>query len=184
MWKLMRLALLVWSAAFLAVGCTGLRKSKKAAGTGDDQPVLIGMIEMINPEQNYVLIRAERVHALPAGAELIAIDASGKQARLALTPERKGVHLTADIKEGSPKVLNLVIYQPKGSRSTAVAPAVAAQTPPLTATTAEPTPTPMPMPVPAVGHPEAMKIDPIPLEPAPPSLPKPVPASPAAPSPR
>ncbi|MFM7604543.1 MAG: hypothetical protein ACKO8Z_05020, partial [Prosthecobacter sp.] len=53
------------------------------------QAVLIGSIEMVNPEQNYVLIHCDSRPMLNAGVELIALDASGQQSKLLVTPERK-----------------------------------------------------------------------------------------------
>jgi hypothetical protein len=96
-------------ATFLAVGCASKKKEKKPGPTG--QATLIGMIEMVNPEQNYVLIRCEPMPALEAGVELIALSSSGARSKLVLSPERKGHYLTADIKEGQPQVTNLVLVQ-------------------------------------------------------------------------
>lgn len=72
---------------------------------------LIGVVEMVNPEQNYVLIRSDQKLLLSAGAELIALDATGTEAKLKLTPERKGRYFTADIIQGNPQVANLVIQK-------------------------------------------------------------------------
>jgi Bacterial protein of unknown function (DUF899) len=46
--SLLRTLLLL--ASILAIGCASMRKAKTAKAA-DDKPVLIGMIEMINPEQ-------------------------------------------------------------------------------------------------------------------------------------
>lgn len=91
----------------LLVPCCATKKKKGKEKTG---PVtLIGMIEMVNPEQNYVLIRCELMPNLSAGSELTAVSADGKKAKLILSPERKGHYLTADIKEGLPTVNSLVL---------------------------------------------------------------------------
>lgn len=74
---------------------------------------LIGVIELVNPEQNYVLINCEQRHNLPAGTEIISQNADGTKAKLKVTPERKGNYITADIKEGVPQVRDLVLYQTK-----------------------------------------------------------------------
>lgn len=79
----------------------------KAAG----QSTLIGMIEMVNPEQDYVLIRCDQVLSLNAGTEVTALRSDGRKSKLVLTPERKGYYLTADIKEGQPAVSDLVLIQ-------------------------------------------------------------------------
>ncbi|MDZ4288114.1 MAG: hypothetical protein U0984_09150 [Prosthecobacter sp.] len=105
----------------LLAGCDVLKWGKKKPPNPKPEPAaptgsmtLIGIVEMVNPEQNYVLIRCEQATSLAPGTELIALDATGAQSKLALTPERKGLYLTADIKGGSPKVTNLVM-QPKGT---------------------------------------------------------------------
>jgi hypothetical protein len=101
--------LLLLSVLTLAVSCTSKKMEKKIEPTG--RATLIGMIEMVNPEQNYVLIRCEPMPALAPGTELIALSANGEKSKLVLTPERKGYYITADIKEGNPGVTNLVLHQ-------------------------------------------------------------------------
>ncbi len=108
--------LLLLCALSFVTGCAS-KKEKKPEPTG--RATLIGMIEMVNPEQNYVLIRCEPMPSLAAGTELIAISASGEKSKLVLTPERKGYYITADIKEGTPGVSNLVLHQ---HSATALAP--------------------------------------------------------------
>lgn len=99
----------------LATSCASLRSDKsKAKPAADPSPpteILVGMIELINPEQDFVLIRCEVVPSLPAGAELTALAADGSVSRLVLAPERKGRHLTADIREGRPQLRQLVVYR-------------------------------------------------------------------------
>lgn len=90
-------------------GCASKKKKPEPSGTG--QATLIGMIEMVNPEQNYVLIRCEPMPNLQPGTELIALSATGERCKLVLTPEKKGYYVTADIKEGNPGVTNLVLLQ-------------------------------------------------------------------------
>ncbi len=90
----------------LITGCA-TKKKKTAEPTG--QATLIGMIEMVNPEQNYVLIRCEQMPNLGTGTELISVSADGKKTKLRLSPERKGHYITADIKEGRPTINSLVL---------------------------------------------------------------------------
>ena len=82
---------------------------KKTNRTGKAK--LVGTIEMVNPEQNYVLINCAQRLNLPAGTEIVAQGADGTKATLKVTPERKGNYITADITEGEPKVQDLVLYQ-------------------------------------------------------------------------
>jgi hypothetical protein len=84
---------------------------KKNNRTGEAK--LIGTIELVNPEQNYVLINCEQRLNIPAGTEIVSQNADGTKAKLKVTPERKGNYITADIKEGLPQVRDLVLYQIK-----------------------------------------------------------------------
>lgn len=103
---------------FLVLGvllpsCSIFKKKPEPAPAGP-KTILIGTIDMVNPEQNYVLIRCDQPLKLPAGTELVGVDAAGGESRLKLTPERKGRYLTADIKEGQPQVSHFVIYRSSG----------------------------------------------------------------------
>jgi hypothetical protein len=102
----MKSLILLLIAPLLLISCAS-KKKVKPEPTG--QSTLIGIIEMVNPEQNYVLIRCEQMPSITAGTELSALSSDGKKTKLLLTPERKGHYLTADIKEGSPEVSNLVL---------------------------------------------------------------------------
>ncbi len=119
-----------WIAFFTAcilVACASKPKPEpKAAG----QSTLIGMVEMVNPEQNYVLIRCDQVLSLESGTEVTALRADGRKAKLVLTPERKGYYLTADIKEGQPAVSDLVLIQ-TGSLPSSTATATVPAAPPV-----------------------------------------------------
>lgn len=81
--------------------------------SADGPTYLIGIIEMVNPEQKFVLIKTEGRMAIPIGQELTALDATGALSKLVVSPERKANYLTADIREGNPRVTNLVTYRPK-----------------------------------------------------------------------
>ena len=72
---------------------------------------VIGVIELVNPEQNYVLINCEQRVDIPAGTEIISQGIHGSDAKLKVTPERKGNYITADITQGMPQLRDLVVYQ-------------------------------------------------------------------------
>jgi hypothetical protein len=74
---------------------------------------VIGVVEMVNPEQNYVLINCEQRVDIPPGTEIISLGVNGSDAKLRVTPERKGNYITADITQGTPQVRDLVVYQVK-----------------------------------------------------------------------
>lgn len=105
----MKSLILMLIAFLLLINCAAKQKVKPEP-TG--KSILIGIIEMVNPEQNYVLIRCEQMPSISAGTELSALSSDGKKTKLILTPERKGHYLTADIKEGVPEVRNLVLLSP------------------------------------------------------------------------
>ncbi|MES2594421.1 MAG: hypothetical protein V4662_03745 [Verrucomicrobiota bacterium] len=90
---------------------TGCKSKPKPKAEPTGQATLIGIIEMVNPEQNYVLIRCEPMPSISPGTELIALSSTGTKSKLVLTPEKKGYYVTADIKEGRPEVHHLVLLQ-------------------------------------------------------------------------
>ncbi len=85
----------------------------------DGPGYLVGIVEFVNPDQRFVLIKTQGAALVPSGASLTALDATGALSEIVVSPERKGAHLTADIKSGNPRAGNLVVYQPekKGSGS-------------------------------------------------------------------
>jgi hypothetical protein len=167
----MRLLLSLLSLSLLLSSCAS---KKKPQPTG--QATLIGMIEMVNPEQNYVLIRCDQPFNIKPGTELTALGSDGKKAKLMLTPERKGHYLTADIKEGQPLVSNLVLI-PNGSlpaatpAATPAAPAPAPVTPPPTSPSTLTLPTlpdiPLDLPLPTTERPTSVPTAPLPATPEP-----------------
>jgi hypothetical protein len=80
----------------------------------DGPTYVVGIIEFVNPEQKFVLIKAQPGIAMPPGHRLIALDATGALSELIISKERKASHITADIHSGNPRVGNLVAYMPKG----------------------------------------------------------------------
>lgn len=86
-----------------------LAKNDKRVG----EAKVIGVIELVNPEQNYVLINCEQRLNIPAGTEILAQNPDGSKAKLKVSPERKGNYITADITEGTPQLRDIVLYQVK-----------------------------------------------------------------------
>ena len=116
----------------LAASCASLRGKAgpaPAATRAEPENQLVGLIEMVNPEQEFVLIRCEVVPVLPREAELTTLGADGSEASLVLTPERKGRHLTADIRSGRPQVNQFVFYRAGSAPETAPEPPPAAPPP-------------------------------------------------------
>lgn len=100
-------------------GCSAIagkwmgKRIAKKLGNRTGQAKVVGVIEMVNPEQSYVLINCEQRLNLPAGTEIVAQNADGTKATLKVTPEHKGNYITADIKDGMPRVSDIVLYQLK-----------------------------------------------------------------------
>ena len=94
------LALLV---TFAGSGCGLLRRKKKPQPKGEEiARVVIGRVEMVNPEAKFALIHTFFRTALPAGAVLVSANDLGDTAQMKLSPEHKGIFLTADITSGEP----------------------------------------------------------------------------------
>ncbi len=158
-----------------------LKKSSEDKRVGEAK--VIGVIELVNPEQNYVLINCEHRVDIPAGTEIISQGTNGTDAKLRVTPERKGNYITADITQGTPQLRDLVLYQikrdapPPPTTTTAsgaivpLAPVMKADViPPLDAPfqpMAPVQPSYVPAPAPAQAAPPPMRQ--APLAPAPPS---------------
>ncbi|MGV3660106.1 MAG: hypothetical protein ACO1TE_07970 [Prosthecobacter sp.] len=99
-------------------GCTwamskaaGLFSKKPARDNKKGEVRVVGVVEMVNPEQNYVLISCQHRMNLAAGTEIFAQNADGTRVKLKVTPERKANYITADIKEGLPQVKDPVLQQ-------------------------------------------------------------------------
>lgn len=156
--------------AGMALASCGLLKKKgpemvKGTENAAGGPTyLIGLVEMVNPEQKFVLIRTETKTTIPAGHLLTAIDATGARSTLKVSPENKQNFLTADITEGVPRIGNLVIYRP-GQQGLAVAKPDGQPASPSTVTPAGQTGTVN------AANPAGAASSPIPLQPLPPAPP-------------
>jgi len=84
---------------------------KKAEDSNATKQQAIGVIEMVNPEQRFVLIRTPADILIPAGTELYSTNAQGEAVKLKVTPEHKGSFLAADITLGNPQRQDVVMYQ-------------------------------------------------------------------------
>lgn len=132
-------------------------KDKAADSSADEKakkdPVAVGIVEFVNPEQKFVLIKMQSRQPMPSGQILTALDATGSLSELSVSPERKGTHLSADIKSGFPRAGNLVIYRPAPDSSAGT---TSSQLLPLS---------PTPVPVPTGAHVEWRDGQPPPIQP-------------------
>lgn len=150
----MRLLLFLSTLMLMACTLSGCGLFKKKKETVPETLRVIGRVEMVNPEQNYVLVRMDAVQTFAAGSLLVAQDAGGREAKLKVSPERKGRFLTADIVEGQPQVGNVVIWRRADgpvvpAAATAAAPGAAA----VPGTGNAPAMAPIPLEPPATGMP-------------------------------
>lgn len=124
----------------LLASCSALKNDgpelvKGTENSPEGPTYLIGLVDLVNPDQQFVLIRTEGAVKIPPGDQIITLDATGAQAKLKVTPEKKQNFLTADIIEGRPRVGNLVIHRP-GQQAAKPAPPVPPAPEPASATTA------------------------------------------------
>lgn len=87
------------------------KKKKPEAVKIEDTPHIIGTVEMVNPEQRFVLVRTQGKIAMSAGQELTVVDSSGVESKIKVSPERKLDFLTADIVSGNPKAGGMVFFK-------------------------------------------------------------------------
>lgn len=101
-------------------------KPDKDAASRD---IFIGVIEMVNPEQRFVLIRTAMKLNLQAGWRLETRPESGGRSVVTVAPEQKLNFLSADIVEGYPQKGELVVLPPQASAGNAATPSLSAPTP-------------------------------------------------------
>jgi hypothetical protein len=145
----------------LLLGCSGCNllhkfKSKpKTEAKAPEGPTVIGSIELVNPEARFVVVHLLANVPIAPGTELFTMGASGRTAKLKVTPERKTVFITADVTSGEPQKGDAVLRGP----ATAAPAATPAATPagPSSATN------PNSLPVAPGAIPATAPIDPLPL---------------------
>ncbi len=67
-----------------------------------DLPVQVGTVESVNPDAKFVLVRLLANMAVTPDTILTVTGTDNRIAKLKVTPERKGIFITADIVEGEP----------------------------------------------------------------------------------
>lgn len=95
--------------AMTVSGCGLFRKKPKPPPPASPR-VVIGTVHMTNPQMNFALIQTPGRASLPPGADLISSNEGGESSRMKVSPERKGVFLTADIVSGEPVKGDMVIW--------------------------------------------------------------------------
>lgn len=124
------------AAVVFGSGCGLIKKRlfsrKHPPETSSQTEMFIGIVESVNPEQQFVLVRMDMRVAVSPGTKLETRAANGAKGSIVVTPERKMNFLSADISGGFPARGDLVFMLPQ--------PATTAQS----ATSAVPTSVPVP----------------------------------------
>jgi hypothetical protein len=112
--------LLLPALCFSLCGCGVVSRNlhshgEKEKDKEDPKPkdLFIGVVEMVNPEQHFVLIRTGIQLKLQPGWKLETRPVSGSKSVLVITPEQKQNFLSADIAEGYPQQGEMVVMPPQ-----------------------------------------------------------------------
>ncbi len=101
-------------------GCGLIGKAFRSKPKPDEdakkpKDLFIGVIDMVNPEQHFVLIKTGIQLKLEPGWKLETRPSSGgPKSVLVITPEQKQNFLSADIAEGYPQQGEMVVLPPQG----------------------------------------------------------------------
>ncbi len=114
--RLQTLLLLAFAIPLLS-GCGIVKKSlagrpspkKERNDAGVVRETVVGVIESVNPEQQFVLVRMEQRMNIAAGTRLETRSPNGMHSQLVAGPERKLNFLAADIVDGAPHAGDLVV---------------------------------------------------------------------------
>ncbi|MFZ4767159.1 MAG: hypothetical protein ACOYMN_19575 [Roseimicrobium sp.] len=97
------------SCGLLQKGWTVLKGKPKEKPAAAPQEAFIGVVESVNPEQKFVLVRMEMRMAIAPGTRLETRPEHGIKSVFTVTPERKLSFLSADIVEGLPARGDVVV---------------------------------------------------------------------------
>lgn len=120
---------------------------EKKDESAESRDVFLGIVESVNPEQKFVLVRLDRRMQVATGTTLDVRSPGGLKSTLVVTPEHKMNFLSADITSGVPAVGDTVMLPPQAVPAPALAPA------------------PDPVPGPTADHPAASGTQSAPTEP-------------------
>ena len=137
---LLTLPVMLGSCGLVAKWFARKPKPDKDAGTKD---VYIGSIEMVNPEQRFVLVQTGMKLNLQPGWKLETRPVSGTRSVLTVSPEQKLNFLSADITEGYPQKGEIVVLPPQAGAAATAAPEQPGVAP-VPATTGSTLPPPIP----------------------------------------
>lgn len=109
-------------------------RSKPKPDENDKKPkdLFIGVIDMVNPEQHFVLIKTGIQLKLQPGWKLETRPSSGgPKSVLVITPEQKMNFLSADVVEGFPQQGEMVVLPPQAGSAAAPGAPGSPSAPPL-----------------------------------------------------
>ena len=84
-------------------------KPKPKSAADSSKEMFIGVVDLVNPEQHFVLVRTVVNLALRSGTSLEIRSPEGNKSSATVTPEHKSNFISADIASGMPKRGDAVI---------------------------------------------------------------------------
>jgi hypothetical protein len=105
----------------LLSSCSLFEDEKKEEPKETTRPKLVGRVASTPSGADFVLIEAYGAWKVPDGGLLSGIGSEGRTANLAVTGEKSGQFLAADIRSGVAKVGDSVYYRPVAGSEEAVA---------------------------------------------------------------
>lgn len=105
----------------LLASCSLFEDEQKEAPKETSRPKLVGRVASTPSGADFVLIEAYGSWKVPDGGMLSGLGTEGRTSNLAVTGEKSGQFLAADIRSGVAKVGDSVYYRPVGGTEEAVA---------------------------------------------------------------
>lgn len=96
----------------LLTSCSLFEEEKKVPPVDTTRPRLVGRVASIPAGADFVLIEAYGPWKVPDGGLLSGIGTEGRTSNLAVTGEKSGQFLAADIRSGVAKIGDSVYYRP------------------------------------------------------------------------
>ena len=105
----------------LVTSCSLFEEEKKEKSEQTSRPKLVGRVASTPSGADFVLIEAYGAWKVPDGGMLSGIGNEGRTSNLAVTGEKSGQFLAADIRSGVAKVGDSVYYRPVAGSEEATA---------------------------------------------------------------
>jgi hypothetical protein len=120
-WRYAVMRLLLLPVLALLASCSLFEDEKREAPMETSRPRLVGRVASIPAGADFVLIEAYGPWKVPDGGMLSGIGTEGRTSNLAVTGEKSGQFLAADIRSGVAKIGDSVYYRPVAGSGEALA---------------------------------------------------------------